>query len=118
MYIDWRYNGRRRRSPWPLMILLTVPFLVVGVYLLATRTAFFENPFDPFPPTPTPTRSAISFLAEAEDYYQAGEFRLALAAYERVAGLNRRTMSRCGNKPGSRSCSATRIRALTWPRKP
>jgi tetratricopeptide (TPR) repeat protein len=86
MYIDRRYRGRRRRSPWLLAILIA-PVLVVGVYLLATRTAFFENPFDPFPPTPTPTRSAISFLAEAEDHYQAGRFRPALEAYERVAAL-------------------------------
>ncbi len=86
MYIDRRYSGRRRRSPW-LAIILIVPVLIVGVYLLATRTAFFENPFDPFPPTPTPTRSAISFLAEAEDHYQAGRFRSALESYARVAAL-------------------------------
>lgn len=86
MYIDRRYRGRRRRSPWPVVIIV-VPLLIVGIYLLATRTSFFENPFDPFPPTPTPTRSAISFLAEAEDFYSAGQFIPALEAYTRVAEL-------------------------------
>jgi tetratricopeptide (TPR) repeat protein len=86
MYIDRRYRGRRRRSFWPVVIVI-VPLLVVGIYLLSTRTRFFENPFDPFPPTPTPTRSAISFLAEAEDHYKAGRFLPALESYGKVAEL-------------------------------
>ena len=49
MYIDRRYRGRRRRSPWPIIVLLVV-ILVPGIYLLATRTRFFENPLIPCSP--------------------------------------------------------------------
>jgi tetratricopeptide (TPR) repeat protein len=69
------------------VIIVLAPLLIIGIYLLSTRTRFFENPFDPFPPTPTPTRSAISFLAEAEDHYRTGRFRPALDAYAQVASL-------------------------------
>ena len=86
MYIDRRYRGRRRRSPWPIIALLII-ILVPGIYLLATRTHFFENPFNPLQPTPTPTRSAVSYLADAEDNYKAGRLAAAADAYLRVAEL-------------------------------
>jgi tetratricopeptide (TPR) repeat protein len=38
-------------------------------------------------PTPTPTRTALSYLAEAEDYYQAGQLANALKTYERASEL-------------------------------
>jgi tetratricopeptide (TPR) repeat protein len=85
MYIDRRYRPRRHRSPWPIVALLVL--VVAGGYLLATRTRFFVNPFDPLQPTPTPTRSAASHLAEAEEHYQAGRLAAAAKAYARVAGL-------------------------------
>ena len=78
MYIDRRYRGRKRRSPWPFVFLLAL-ILVPGVYFLATRTRFFENPFNPLAPTATPTRSAVSYLAEAEDAYKAGLLAKAAA---------------------------------------
>lgn len=43
MQIDRRYRGRRKHSPWPIIILIAI-ILIPGVYLLATRTRFFENP--------------------------------------------------------------------------
>ncbi len=86
MQIDRRYRGRRRRSPWPLIFLILV-ILVPGVHFLATRTRFFENPFNPLQPTPTPTRSAVSYLADAEDAYRAGLLAAAAGHYEQVVAL-------------------------------
>jgi tetratricopeptide (TPR) repeat protein len=85
MYIDRRYRPRRRRSPWS--VLIVVFLLAAGAYLLATRTRFFQNPFNPLQPTPTPTRSAVSYLAEAEDHLRAGRLRAATQAYGRAAEL-------------------------------
>ncbi len=86
MYIDRRYRGRRRRSPWLIIFLLAL-VLAPGIYYLATQTRFFENPFNPLQPTATPTRSAVSFLAEAEDNYKAGLLAAAAEGYARVIEL-------------------------------
>lgn len=96
MYIDRRYRGRRKRSPWPFIFLIAI-ILIPGVYLLATRTRFFENPFNPLAPTATPTRSAVSYLAEAEDAYGAGLFTKAAESYDRMVELepqNHETLNR------------------------
>lgn len=96
MQIDRRYRGRRKRSPWPFIILIGL-ILVPGVYLLSTRTRFFENPFNPLAPTATPTRSAVSYLAEAEDAYEAGLFAKAAESYQRMVELepdNHETLNR------------------------
>ncbi len=86
MQIDRRYRGRRKRSPWPFVFLLGL-ILIPGIYLLSTRTRFFENPFNPLAPTATPTRSAVSYLAEAEDAYDAGLFAKAAESYQRMVEL-------------------------------
>ena len=86
MYIDRRYRGRRPRSPWPIIVLITI-ILAPAIYLLATRTRFFENPFNPLQPTPTPTRSGVSYLAEAEDAYKAGRLAGAAESYQRAIEL-------------------------------
>ena len=86
MYIDRRYRFRRRRSPWAAILLL---FILVGAgYLVFTRTDWLPaNPLISRLPSPTPTRSALSFLAEAEDLYRAGKFGGAIAAYAHLAQL-------------------------------
>ena len=84
MYIDRRYRPRRRS---PLRYLLLLAVIAGAVYLLYTRTNFFESPLNPLKPTATPTRTLISFLAEAEAFYAEGKLEEAAAAYAEITQL-------------------------------
>jgi tetratricopeptide (TPR) repeat protein len=84
MYIDRRYR-RKRRSPLRYLILLAV--IAGGVYLLYTRTNFFESPLNPLKPTPAPTRTLASYLAEAEAFYAEGKLEEAAEAYAVITRL-------------------------------
>jgi len=85
VYIDRRYRGRRRRSPAVILLFLLV---LGGIgYLVTTRTNLFPNPLRPAMPSPTPTPSVLSYLAAAEDAYQAGRLAAAGEAYARVVEL-------------------------------
>ncbi len=86
MYLDRDYRPRRRRKGglgrfWPLFVLLAV-----GVILYETQPSWLVE--RPTAPTPTPTRSATTFLADAEAALLRGDYAAALAAYERVAALD------------------------------
>jgi len=86
MYLDREYRPRRRRRSgigrfWPLFVLIAV-----GIVLYQTQPSWLvERPSEP---TPTPTRSATAFLAEAEAALLRGDYAAALTAYERVAALD------------------------------
>lgn len=86
MYLDREYRPRRRRRSgigrfWPLFVLIAV-----GIVLYQTQPSWLvERPTEP---TPTPTRSATTFLAEAEAALLRGDYAAALMAYERVAALD------------------------------
>ncbi len=107
MYIDRRYRPRRRRSAWTIILALLI--VATAAYLVATRTRFIQNPFNPLAPTPTPTRSAVSYLAEAEDLYGAGRLAAATAAYTARPRWSRRTMRRWAGLPGCKFRSGIRL---------
>ncbi|MFZ2421014.1 MAG: tetratricopeptide repeat protein, partial [Anaerolineae bacterium] len=85
MYIDRR--RRKRRSP--LLLLVGLILLVGAAYAINQQTGLIElrNPLVPPEPTPTPTRSALSFLADAESLYANGQIVEASEAYAAVAAL-------------------------------
>lgn len=86
MYLDHDYRPRRRRQSgigrfWPLFVLVAV-----AIILYETQPAWLvERPLEA---TPTPTRSAASFLAEAQAALLRGDYSAAIAAYERVASID------------------------------
>ncbi|MGD8998720.1 MAG: tetratricopeptide repeat protein [Anaerolineae bacterium] len=83
MYLGSRPK-RRRSSPWRVLILLALN--CVGIYvLIQVRQQRVETPFIP---TPTPTRTASSYVFEAEDRYWEGDLVGAIAAYEQAIEMD------------------------------
>jgi len=70
---------RRRSSPWRILLLL----ILIGVALYFNQVVAPATP-PLFLPTPTPTRSPESFVAEAEQFYNEGKLTQAIQAYEQA----------------------------------
>lgn len=81
MYLDRTYRPRRRRQGferfWPLYLLI-----VLGIILYEQQPDWLSS--KQVQPTPTPTRSAISFLADADSALKAGKYDEAMAGYAEV----------------------------------
>ncbi|MBI3961051.1 MAG: tetratricopeptide repeat protein [Chloroflexi bacterium] len=83
MYLDRDYKPRRPKNRnwfWWIAILG-----FIGSYLYARQPEWLVN--QPLQPTPTPTRSALSWQAEAEIQRGVGNYPAAIAAYQRAAQL-------------------------------
>jgi tetratricopeptide (TPR) repeat protein len=83
MYLDRSYKPRRRRSYGWLWWLGLIVFFCF--YLYVRRPEWLVQ--QPLQPTPTPTRSAISWLAEAELHMARGSLPSAMAAYQQMVIL-------------------------------
>lgn len=87
----YKRRRRRRRSPlWRVLLLLILD--VIGVYFLYTQwVAPAGSPTlsmsSTATPMPTPTRSAVSWNAEAIDAYLEGRLGGAVAAYRQALDL-------------------------------
>jgi tetratricopeptide (TPR) repeat protein len=83
MYLDRDYKPRRRKSRWRFWPLILMAVLAIHFY---NRPPEWINT-TPLQPTPTPTRSAISWLAEAQRYEQSGDWTRAIATYQVAESL-------------------------------
>jgi tetratricopeptide (TPR) repeat protein len=82
------YLGRKpqRRSPrLTLLLLILIAAAASFVYYLGAYQPRWSQPFEP---TPTPTRTPQSYIAEAEAYYGQGQLDEAIAAYEQAVRIN------------------------------
>jgi tetratricopeptide (TPR) repeat protein len=84
MYLDRTYRPRRRRRGimrfWPLMLLA-----LIGIILYVQQPSWIMARIPE--PTVVPTRSAISFLADADIAYRSGNISAAISAYNEVMRL-------------------------------
>jgi tetratricopeptide (TPR) repeat protein len=83
MYIkgrNWNMRRKNRRSN-PLRILILI--VIIGLLVYVDRKV---EPFSPyiFLPSPTPTISAETFIAEAQGYAVEGKYTQALQAYDKA----------------------------------
>jgi tetratricopeptide (TPR) repeat protein len=74
---------KRRSSPLRVMFLLVLIGVALYVYLIIQQ----EEIEPPFVPTPMPTRSAFSYIIEAEELYLRGQLTQTIAAYEQAIAL-------------------------------
>jgi len=83
MYLGSRPRNRRS-SPWRVLTLL----ILIGIALYVLFQVRQEPVESVVVPTPTPTRHPSSYFTEAEELYQQGDLRGAIAAYERALELD------------------------------
>ena len=78
------YDRSRRRSS-PRRILLLLILVGIGVFLIANQNELRQQVIPP--PTPTATRTAKSYVAEAESLAQTGNLNAAANAYIQAISL-------------------------------
>lgn len=71
-------HRRKSFNPWRIIILIVL--IGAGVYV---NTVIVPATSPLFVPTPTPTRAPESYVAEAEQFYNAGKYTQAIDAYEK-----------------------------------
>lgn len=80
MYLDrGKFTLIRKRRDRPGRIVVYMILIAVGIFLLRQRQNEAISP--PFVPTPTATRSAVSFAQEAEAHFSSGKIDAAIKAY-------------------------------------
>lgn len=77
--------NRRRRTSNPLTIIILLLLIGGGIYI--NQVVVPQTP-PLFMPTPTPTRSPESYLAEAEQFMREGKFKQAIQVYQTALLVN------------------------------
>ena len=80
MYLDRRkftFKKKRRNRPGRIAVYLIL--IATGIFIVRQRQN--EAIAAPFVPTPTATRSAVSFAREAEAHFSSGKLERAISAY-------------------------------------
>jgi tetratricopeptide (TPR) repeat protein len=88
MYLRGRSVPLRRsrsRSLWRIIFLLAG--LAGALIFLSLQQQGAVQVQDPFAPTPTPTRSPLSWAEEARAQFAAGNFKAAITAYENALAI-------------------------------
>ncbi len=90
MYLKSERELYRRRRRAPLRLLITALFFAVGGYVLYHMLRLQGGPLAEIStptPVPTPTRAALSYVAEAEEAYWDGRLGEAITAYQQALDL-------------------------------
>lgn len=90
--MSWEINGlqphfrpvKRRSNPY--IVLLLFSLILAGIWTLLKVERGQVQPL--FLPTPTPTRSANSYILEAEAQFDAGALEAAIAAYQEAVQVD------------------------------
>jgi thioredoxin-like negative regulator of GroEL len=80
------YYDRSRRRSSSRRILLLLILVGIGVFLIANQNELRQQVIPP--PTPTATRTAKSYVVEAEALAQTGDLKAAADAYIQAISLD------------------------------
>jgi len=85
MYLGEQRRRRQARSS-PARVVVLLILIGISAYIYGVvRQGTVESTYSP---TPTPTRSALSYATEAEALYMRGDLQLALVAYDQAIMLD------------------------------
>jgi len=85
MYLEPSIHRKRKRRSSPVRVAILVALICLGLYVYVNvKQELVEHPFVP---TPMPTRSALSYVTEAEALYLRGEMTRTIAAYRQAIEL-------------------------------
>ncbi len=80
MYLDrGKFTFKKKHRDRPGRILVYLILIAIGIFIVRQRQNEAIPP--PFVPTPTSTRSAVSYAREAEAHFSSGKLERAIAAY-------------------------------------
>ena len=83
MYLDrHKFTFKKKRRDRPGRIAAYLILIAAGIFIVRQRQNEAIAP--PFVPTPTATRSAISFAREAEAHFSSGKLERAISAYNQA----------------------------------
>ena len=83
MYLDrGKFTFNKKRRDRPVRIVIYLILIAIGIFIVRQRQN--ESIAPPFVPTPTATRSAVSFAREAEAHFSSGKLDSAIAAYQQA----------------------------------
>lgn len=85
MYLEPSIRRKKKRRSSPVRIVILLVLIAAGLYVYVNIKR--EQIEQPFVPTPTPTRSAASYITEAERLYLRGEMTRTIAAYRQAIAL-------------------------------
>ena len=72
----------RRRGNRPAMIAIYIALILIGLYVIRMKQRGEIQPV--FIPTPTATRTSLSYFEEAAAYFSAGKLDKAIVAYQKA----------------------------------
>jgi tetratricopeptide (TPR) repeat protein len=80
MYLDrGKFTFKKKRRDRPSRIVIYLILIAIGIFIVHLRQTEAIAP--PFVPTPTATRSAVSFAREAEAHFSSGKLERAITSY-------------------------------------
>lgn len=82
MYLEPTIQRKKKRRSSPVRVIFLL--IMIGAALYVYITIQQEKVESPFVPTPVPTRSASSYVFEAEELYLRGHLTETIAAYEQA----------------------------------